>query len=201
MLMSLQLNSKSVTFLQKNTQFDARNYNIQIYFCYKYKISSKVVFSFIFPSTHSNIFRNLFCWGRFCVLKSCLLWVPQCTCLSSYKAGSEIFSAWAGRPLNLKSSGLLNFYTCHFFALPLQRQPYQGYHQTGTNPVIFRFSAPDVPGFQADTELIPLGAKESTTVTSTKAAYQQPMERASNRLVASYRSCTGAVVLKQTESE
>ena len=35
--------------------------------------------------------------GRFSVLKSCLLWVPQCICLGSYKVCSKKLLCW-GRP-------------------------------------------------------------------------------------------------------
>ena len=62
-------------------------------------------------------------------------------------------------------------------------------------------SAAAVAGLQTDSALILLGAKESTTVKSIRAAYQQPMKRASNRLVASDRPCRGVVVLKKTEFE
>ena len=75
--------------------------------------------------------------GRFSVSKSCLLWVPQCICLGSYKACSKKNLCW-GRPrpefqklaVEKDIHHLQDFYTCLFFALPLQRQPYQGYKPT-----------------------------------------------------------------------
>ena len=75
--------------------------------------------------------------GRFSVLKSYLLWVPQCICLGSYKACSKKLLCW-GRPrpefqklaVEKDIHHLQDLYTCQFFALPLQRQPYQGFKQT-----------------------------------------------------------------------
>ena len=78
--------------------------------------------------------------GRFSILKSCLLWVPQCICLGSFKACSINLSWGRPRPETQKLAvekdihHLQDLYTCHSFALLLQRQPYQGYKQTGINP-------------------------------------------------------------------
>ena len=126
--------------------------------------------------------------GRFSVLKSCLLWVPQYICLGTYKACSKKFLCW-GRPcpefqklaVEKEIHHLQDLYTCQFFAPPLQRQPDQGYKQTR------HYSYKELRS------LLPLHP--------TRAAYLQPMERASNLLVASDRSCRGVVVLKQTEYE
>ena len=77
------------------------------------------------------IAREILCF------KSYLLWVPQCICLGSYKACSKKLLCW-GRPhpesqklaVEKDAHHLLSLYTCNFFALTLQRQPYQGYKQT-----------------------------------------------------------------------
>ena len=75
--------------------------------------------------------------GRFSVLKR----VPQSICLGSYKACSKKLLCW-GRPrpefqklaVEKDIHHLQDLYNFQFFALPLQRQPYQGYKQTGINP-------------------------------------------------------------------
>ena len=90
-------------------------------------------------SEYASGVRNLYCQGDY-VLKSCLPWVPQCICLDSYKACSKKFLCW-GRPrpefqtlaVEKDIHHLQDLYTCQFFALPLQPQPYQGLQ---TDPVL-----------------------------------------------------------------
>ena len=117
--------------------------------------------------------------GIFSILKNCLLWVPQCICLGSYKACSKKVLCW-GRP-RPEIQKLAVEKDIHHLQDLYQRQPYQGYKQTRHK------------SYKKLRSLPPLHPR--------RAAYQQPMERASNRLVASDWSCRGVVVLKQTERE
>ena len=72
-----------------------------IYKCYNKKFRRKLFCHLLFRVRKRRSQSVL--PGRFSVLKSCLLWVPQCICLGSYKACSKNFCAGAGRDLNFKS--------------------------------------------------------------------------------------------------
>ena len=102
---------------------------------YKLKISSKFVLSFTVPSTQAAfaicIAREILCFKKLPALGSS---VHMFRFLQSLLIQ---FFYW-GRPrlefqklaVEKDINHLQDLYTCHFFALPLQRQPYQGYKQT-----------------------------------------------------------------------
>ena len=130
--MCLQLHSIRVTFLRQEHATRHENTN-EIVLQKKSFIESCFVI-FCLRWSQSVLI------GRFSVLKSCLIWVPQCICLGSYKTCSEKIKCW-GRPrpesqklvVEKGTHHLSSLYNRHSFAHPLQ--------QLQTNPALFLLEA------------------------------------------------------------
>ena len=106
-----------------------------IYKCYKLKILSIVVLSFIVSSTQAAfaicIAREILCFKNLPALDSS---VHMLRFLQSLLKKILCWGRPRHKPQKLAvekdTHHLLDFYTCQFFAFLLQRQPYQGYIQT-----------------------------------------------------------------------
>ena len=104
-----------------------------IYKSYKEKITSKVLLLYVVPSTQTAF--------AICIARQILLLEKLPALGSSVQMLRFLEISVLGRAspesqklVVEKDTHLLDLYTCQFFLLPHQPQPYQGYNQTCTNP-------------------------------------------------------------------